>query len=202
VSVRISLTGGAGTYGARFGSHLDGGIVLATRSGTPGVLEVTDHAHAGLLTPFAGFLNTTAVAGNWAAVDSILLEPEGLPPVRAIAAPDSWRAVLPPGRGRISADRAGHLLGDLVFHLARLPITEVLPPCPEADPLRQEGRAGLTVWSGGADGSQWESVVLGYLAADGSAAVHYPASGKLLGVPPDILVSFRSVFTALGLQAR
>ena len=45
-------------------------------------------------------------------------------------------------------------------------------------------------------------VNFGKLAGTDEPAVYFPADGKLLLIPPDMLINFRSIFTALRLGNR
>lgn len=123
---------------------------------------------------------------------------------------EAWRTTFPTaGRDDLSETTRHGFSQDLVVNLNRVPILAVLPPAFDPAVLQDSERLRLTLSWG--EGEQIRSLVVeaGYLAVDRLAAdgvalartpagvpatgLWFPASGKLLQIPAQLIVTTRSM---------
>ncbi len=157
------------------------------------VLKTSSTALNTVELPASALVDMGAFTFRLATADSFHLDQPGAPVLWGRARPDSagaWRATDPPGYHLRMAQAIGNnYVHDVQVTLDRLPATAVLDPSP-GDPLAPERRTTITAWS--PDGHRFQ-VVIGRLVADDRAAVWDPATGKLLRLPDEILVTLRNL---------
>jgi hypothetical protein len=197
VSVRVVLADGR-VRSAAVGHEIDRNRMVATRQDVLNVLEVTNETRADLLSPLADYLDMSALPFRMATADSFVLQRNDRPPLHVRYREGEWRT----HRGD-STPAAGHqvsdeeLLGDIVVYLDRLSFLAALPPRPEENPLQPGYRVILRAWFSAEGTVRQRDVVFGRLPGDDGVGAYFPADGRYLHVPAEILTTLRSLFYAL-----
>lgn len=188
------------SYLASFGHYREAKDeqVAAARDGRHHLLWVGDEPLALLLSPLAEFLQTGVFDLDWTEVDSFALQQSTSRPLVAIRQDDVWHARLPADVPVSDPVRLNELCGDLVHHLARLPIRAVRPPAAHGIGWRDDRLTRLTIHATGAERADLR-VEFGVLGRTGEAVAYFPRDGKLLVIDEDLLVTIRALFTTLRL---
>lgn len=205
-AVRPAFAGLSGDDGQApsiaFGPPLDDRFAPALRRGL--VLVVDREAIATLLEPPVALLELGALPVYALGADVMEVTWEGRPLLRGSRRGEpgetdgraAWLTDVPAADHWTGTENARHgLVRDLVVNLGRQAITAVLPPQVGADPLRPDGRAGVTLTFGAGPDARalhWE---IGWLdqPVDGArAALWSPQDGRLVGIPEDLSVSLRN----------
>ena len=172
--------------------------VAAARDGRHHILWVSDEPLALLLSPLAAFLQTGVFDLDWSEVDSFALQQSTSRPLVVVQRDGVWQARLPADVPVSDPVRLNQLCGDLVHHLARLPIRAVRPPA-AGGVSWQDGRlTRLTLHATCGEGTDLR-VDFGLLGRTGEAVAYFPRDGKLLVIDEDLLVTIRALFTTLRL---
>jgi hypothetical protein len=199
-----------------FGPALDHESVPALRRGH--VLVTDLEALKTLEKPLGALIHNTALTFLALAAETIAVEREGLLILRgertgqAITPEgrEAWQTVFP-RREAVSLSNIDYhrFSQDLVVNLDRIPILAVLPPTQEPAVLREKERVKITVVLGAGDQARTEVFEIGYLAEDYLPAdvwlsvqsegilqpvgLWFPATGKLLQVPDQVVVTARNL---------
>jgi hypothetical protein len=198
-TVSLVLRGEAEPLQADLGSEVDNDLVAARREGLNNLLFLQGKVKPLLMAPLAEFLETDVFGFAWAVVDSFLLQGEPGQTIKAIRSDTGWRSSGAPGSSLpLSAKQAGVILRDLELYFERLAIQEVFPAHPDSCPLVLAGQTSLTAWGAFPGGATALEAVFGTLLPGPQTAVYFPETGQLLGIAPDLLITYRSVFTAFG----
>ncbi len=209
-NLRPTLAGATGEAGASpvlaFGPPLDERNVPVLRRGN--VLVVDREATHTLEQPVATLLDLGALPFTAMTADALEVSYEGRVVLRGsrrgeVGTSDgraAWLTDAPAGAAWTGDEAARNgLTRDLVVNLDRQLLLAVLPPAPGPDPLRDDGRVRVTLTRGA--GGPAESCELGWLrapVAGAKAGLWSPATGRLVGIGDDVLVSVRNLAGLVG----
>jgi hypothetical protein len=185
-----------------FGPRLDERLVPVLRHGN--VLAVDREAVATLEKPLAALLELNALPVGALGADAVAVTWEGRPLLRGSRRGQSegtdgraaWLTDEPAAAAWSFGEPERHgLVRDLIVNLGRQPIVQALPPRTAPDPLRDDGRVGLSLTFGTGAAARTQHWELGWLReppAGVTTAVWEPGTGRLLAIPEDLLVSTRN----------
>ncbi len=200
LSVRVALRDGQ-TLRVAFGVADGEGNLYALRDGRPHLLRVGAAIAGVVAAPLADFLRTDALPFALSGADSFTLNDTVRATVRAWRRDKVWSTSLVPLPG--AGPSATDLVKDLLIAFDRLPIVRPLPPMMAGrDPLASESRFVLTAWRAGRPVPDLEAH-FGRMGVSGDAvsapaALWMPATGQLLIVPEEIVLSLRALFLTAG----
>ncbi|MBK7769004.1 MAG: DUF4340 domain-containing protein [bacterium] len=208
--VRPALAGAGGEAGdapvLAFGPPLDERFAPALRRGH--VMVVDREAINTLSMPPEALIDLSALPVQAIAADVIELTYAGQPLLRGSrrGTPDdtdgrqAWLTDLPTADQWNNDEASRHgLVRDLVINLSRQPILTALPPRTSPDPLRDDGRVGVTLTFGSGSAARVLRWDLGWLrepvagqASAQTAALWTPDTGRLVIIPDALLVNMRN----------
>jgi len=157
--------------------------------------EIASYADA----PLTDYLCLNVLTEPLAAADSLRVQFADSPPVMVRRSGEAWVA----DAGAAGDRSPGELFADLIHTMDRLAVAAVLPPAPSiGSPLGVQNHGEILAWYGVPGFPERVEIHVGIHGASRRAAAWSPATGLVAEVDPQILVTMRSLFIALGLLRR